>query len=238
MFGLLGFPTEPLAPGTKTEFMVEPDHMFAQVYQEFAKWMDPGINHPHSDYPGHTFEGVVSRKTTCELRRGHNSRFDAWTFYMEDLMLQLDYPFVRGPRVREWMYGIMLWRAERLVVGVKLADGSMTPKEAEDHLIETVPWMDSFKAKQMEVWDSLASPGFTIKYQIPKYEIYKLLRDRMRQLGDKFDLREFHDDFLRTGQIAVSLARWEMAGIDDDVKHLWKRTPIPLDATTSASRKD
>lgn len=233
LFGFFGFPTEATPPGTKTEFMVEPDHWFAHVYQEFAKWMDPGINHPHSDYPGHTFESAVSRRTTCELRRGHSTRGDAWTFYMEDVMLQLDYPFVRGPRVREWIYGIMLWRVERIVVGVKLADGSMTPKEAEEHLVDRVPWMDSFKGKRMDVWNSLARPGFTLKYQAGKFEVLKLLMDRMRQLGDEFNLREFHDALFATGRIPVSLARWEMAGIDDDVKHLWERRPLPLATTTA-----
>jgi uncharacterized protein (DUF885 family) len=155
---------------------------------------------------------------------------------MEDVQLQLDYPFVRGPRIREWIYAIMLWRVERIVVGVKLADGSMTPKEAEAYLIDRVPWMDSFKSKRMDVWYSLARPGFTVKYQAAKFELFKLLMDRMRQLGDKFDLGEFHDDFFATGQIPVSLARWEMAGIDDDVKHLWKRTPIPR-ATTASSKE-
>ncbi len=226
-FGLMGFPTEPIAPGAKTEFMVAPDHWFARAYQEFAKWMDPGINHPHSDYPGHTFESAVTRRTTCELRRGHRTRGDAWTFYMEELQLQLDYPFVRGPRVREWMYAIALWRVERLVTGVNLAAGWMTPKEAETYLVDTVPWMDPWKAKRMEVWNSLGQPTFSILYQTGKFELLKLLRDRMRQQGLNFDLGEFHDAFLATGQIPIGLARWELAGIDDDVKHLWKDQPIP-----------
>ena len=64
-----------------------------------------------------------------------------------------------------------------------------------------------------------------------KFEIFKLMRDRMQQLGDDFDFRRFHDELLATGQIPIALARWEMAGVDDDVAHLWDRPPIPEKAT-------
>jgi hypothetical protein len=88
----------------------------------------------------------------------------------------------------------------------------------------------------MDVWYSLARPAFTLKYQVVKFELFKLLMDRMRQLGDEFNLTEFHEAFFATGQIPISLARWEMAGIDDDVKHLWERHPIPETPSTSAAR--
>ena len=49
----------------------------------------------------------------------------------------------------------------------------------------------------------------------------------MQQLGDRFELRHFHDELLATGQIPVALARWEMTGNDDGVKHLWQAAPLP-----------
>jgi hypothetical protein len=232
-FGLLGFPTKATPVGTKTEFVVPPDHWFAKVYQEFAKRFDPGVNHPHSDYPGHSFESAVSRRTTCELRRGHNTRGDAFVTYMEELQLQLDYPFVAGPRTREWIYGLSLWRVERLVLAVKLADGTMTPEQSIDYLVATVPWMDRWKAGDLEAYDPLIRPTFQLTYQLGKFAIYKLMMDRMRQLGDKFNLQEFHDALLATGQIPISLARWELTGDDSDIKHLWEPTPVPVRKTSA-----
>jgi hypothetical protein len=227
-FGLLGFPTKATAPGTKTEFVVAPDHWFAKVYQEFAKRFDPGVNHPHSDYLGHSFEGAVSKKTTCDFRRPHNTRGDSWVTYMEEVQLQLNYPFVAGPRTREWIYGLSLWRVERLVLAVKLADGTMTPEDSIKYLVQTVPWMDEWKAGDLEAYDPLVRPTFQLTYQLGKFEIYKLMADRMKQLGDKFDLREFHDTLLATGQIPVSLARWELTGDDSEIKYLWERAPVPV----------
>jgi uncharacterized protein (DUF885 family) len=230
-FGLMGFPAIAKPIGTQTEFLVPPDHWWSHVYWEKGHRLDPATNHLHNDYPGHAFERTVSRRTTCELRRdGLNTRGDAWPTYIEEVQLQLDYPFVRGPRVREWMYGLSILRAERVYTAVKFADGSMTPEQLSRHMLETVPWMEPYVAKKHEVWRKFdGNPADTLKYQVTKFEIYKLLKDRMAQLGDRFDLRAFHDKLFATGQVPVPLARWEMTGLDDEIKHLWKRVPIPLE---------
>jgi uncharacterized protein (DUF885 family) len=58
----------------------------------------------------------------------------------------------------------------------------------------------------------------------------KLLADRRQQLGETFVLRDFHDQFLSLGRLPMSLLRWEMTGLDDEVRELWARQPIPDDA--------
>ena len=47
-----------------------------------------------------------------------------------------------------------------------------------------------------------------------------MLADRRLQLGDKFNLREFHDYVWSNGNVPLSLQRWELLGLDDDVKKL------------------
>ena len=230
-FGMLGFPAEPIEAGHKVEFLVTPDHWFSKIYWEVGHRLDPGTNHPHSDYPGHTFEGAVSQRTTCELRRGHRTRGDAWTYYMEDVQLQMDYPFVRGPRVREWMYSLLIMRAERVHVAVKFAAGEMTPQQITDHFMKTVPWMEPHVATQHEVWRKYVDPAQVLTYQVGRSQVYQLLGDRQKQLGDKFDLKAFHDALLATGQIPVSLARYEITGMDDEVRGFLKRAPLPASGT-------
>lgn len=232
-FGMLAFPTEPIAEGAKAEFLVEPDHWFSHIYWEVGHRLDPGTNHAHSDYPGHTFERAVSQKATCDLRRGHSSRGDAWTYYMEELQLQLDYPFVRGPRIREWMYSLLIMRAERVYVAVKFAEGSMTPEQVSEHFMSEVPFMEPHVARKHEVWRKYVNPAQVLTYQVGRTQIYKLLMDRMQQLGDQFDYKAFHDALLATGQIPVSLARWEMTDLDDEVKTFWSRRPISAAAITA-----
>jgi uncharacterized protein (DUF885 family) len=54
-----------------------------------------------------------------------------------------------------------------------------------------------------------------------KVQFMKLFRDRAKQLGDEFNLRQFMDEFLASGMIPMSLIRWEMTGYDDEIKELW-----------------
>ena len=59
-------------------------------------------------------------------------------------------------------------------------------------------------------------------YIIGKLQFEHLLRDRARQLGGEFDLRKFHDEFMSFEIIPLSLIRWEMTGLDDEIKKLWE----------------
>lgn len=229
-FGMMAFPKQPKPAGTKTEFVMPPDHWFSKIYWEKGHRLDPGTNHPHSDYPGHTFEGAVSQRTTNEVRRGHNTRGDAWAYYMEEVQLQTNYPFVRGPRVREWMYSLHIMRAERVYAAVKFADGSLGPDALAEHMMQSVPGMEPYVARKHEVWRKYTDPGQVLTYQVGRSQVYELLGERMRQLGDKFSLREFHDQLLATGQIPIALARWEMTGKDDEVRSLWKHESLPVAA--------
>lgn len=233
-FGPMGFPTTPWPKGEKREFLIAPDHPFTLNYWNSGHRVDPAVNHPHSDYPGHTFEGAVSQRATSEIRRGHNSRGDSWCYYMEEAQLQLDFPFVNGPRVRERMYGLHIMRAERVYSVVKFADGSLPPKALAAHFMKSVPWMEPHVAERHEVWRKFTDPGQVLTYQVGRTEVYRLMGDRMKQLGDRFDFRAFHDELLATGQISVALARWEMTGLDDDAKTFWDYVPITAGTAASA----
>jgi len=57
-------------------------------------------------------------------------------------------------------------------------------------------------------------------YVIGKIHIEKLLAARARQLGGGFSLRAFMDGVFAAGMIPVSMIRWEMTGLDDEVVRL------------------
>ena len=54
-----------------------------------------------------------------------------------------------------------------------------------------------------------------------------LLADARIQKGTAFKLKEFHDDIMARGRLPISLLRWEMTGLDDEVKRFWEREAIP-----------
>ena len=66
-------------------------------------------------------------------------------------------------------------------------------------------------------------PGYGLGYTVGMLQMQQLLADRKQQLDDRFVLKEFHDDFMAKGRIPLSLIRWEMTGLDDEVSDLWDR---------------
>ncbi len=47
-----------------------------------------------------------------------------------------------------------------------------------------------------------------------------MLAERARQLGDDFTLKRFMDELNRAGVIPVSLIRWELTGLDDEIMRM------------------
>ena len=48
----------------------------------------------------------------------------------------------------------------------------------------------------------------------------KIFRDVAQQQGDGFVLRDFMDSFLNVGMIPMSLIRWELTGLEDEMQAL------------------
>ena len=73
---------------------------------------------------------------------------------------------------------------------------------------------------QFDIELYLRQPGYGIGYYMGKVELEKLLSDVAMQQGDKFDIKAFHDRFRAAGSIPISLIRWEMTGLDDEIRAL------------------
>jgi uncharacterized protein (DUF885 family) len=89
-------------------------------------------------------------------------------------------------------------------------------------MIDYVPFME-VNLGRYDLEGYLREPGAGSMYIIGKIQIERLISERAHQLGGKFDLGEFHDEFLSKGIIPVSLIRWEMTGYDDEVRPLWEQ---------------
>ena len=60
-----------------------------------------------------------------------------------------------------------------------------------------------------------------MSYLVGKVQVEATMADQARQLGDDFSLKNFWDEFFAAGLIPVSLIRWEMTGLEDEVELLW-----------------
>jgi Bacterial protein of unknown function (DUF885) len=182
---------------------------FAKAYA-----LDPRTTGVHEGVPGHFFQLSLAWRNSDPIRRQYydSGANEGIGFYAEELMLQIGL-YDDSPRSREIIYNFMRLRALRVEVDVKLALGEFTISQAADYLARTVP-MDR-KTAEGEAADFSTAPGLAIDYEIGKLQIERMLADRRIQLGDKFNLRDFHDYVWSNGNVPLSLQRWELLGVDD-----------------------
>jgi uncharacterized protein (DUF885 family) len=135
-----------------------------------------------------------------------SSANEGLAFYTEEMMLQAGV-FDDSPRSREILYNFARLRALRVEVDVKLATGEFTIEQAGEYLREMVP-MDRETASS-EAASFASTPGQAISYQIGKTQILGFLARARRQLGARFDLRDFHDYLLRNGNVPIALLERE-----------------------------
>jgi hypothetical protein len=185
-------------------------------YFRLATAEDPRPILVHEGVPGHYFQLVLSWAHEDPIRRHFydSSANEGIGFYAEEMMLQAGF-FDDRPRTREIIYSFMRLRALRVEVDVRLALGEMTLDQAADYLRTTVP-MDAATARD-EAASFASTPGQAVSYQMGKIQILRLLADARRQKGDAFDLRAFHDFVWKNGNVPLSLQRWELLGLRDEV---------------------
>lgn len=170
----------------------------------------------HEGVPGHYFQMALSWAHDNPIRRHYydSNSNEGIGFYAEEMTLQAGL-FDNLPRSREIIYNFMRLRALRVEVDVRLATGEFSIAQAADYLARTVP-MDHATALEEAAWFA-AGPGQAITYQIGKLQILRLLADARRLRGDGFDLRAFHDFVWTNGNVPLSLQRWELLGLRDEV---------------------
>lgn len=184
-----------------------------------AYLLDPRTTGVHEGMPGHFFQLVVSRRNPDAIRRQYydSSANEGLGFYAEEMMLQAGL-YDDSPRTREIIYSFARLRALRVEVDVKLALGQFSISQAADYLTRTVP-MDRTTAES-EAADFATAPGLAIAYEIGKLQIQRMMAERRLQMGEKFNLRDFHDYVWSNGNVPFALQRWELLGLDDDIKKI------------------
>lgn len=197
-------------------------------FWEQIQYRNPTPDHLHAVIPGHRFDGVVESNNTHPIRGRitDDARTEGWAVYLEEGMMHAG--LVDDiPRVRELIYLFGIFRAARMPVDVWLQLNMMTVSEAVDYWMEHVPYLDVDVARVDAEIYLRRPPGYGLGYMTGMVQIQRLLADRKRQLRDGFNLREFHDTLMKSGRLPMSLLRWEMTGLDDEIAALWSREPLP-----------
>jgi hypothetical protein len=198
-----------------TRWIQPPSNDLPYFWKAYAK--DPRTTGVHEGVPGHFFQLSLSWRNPDPIRRQYydSGANEGIGFYAEEMMLDAGL-YDDSPRTREIICNFARLRALRVEVDVKLALGQCTIAQAADYLARTVP-MERGAAEGEAAYFATA-PGLGIAYEIGKLQIQRMLAERRLEQGDKFTLREFHDYVWSNGNVPLSLQRWELLGLDDDVK--------------------
>jgi hypothetical protein len=196
-------------------------------FWEQVQFRNPTPDHLHAVIPGHRFDGVVEDNNTHPIRGRimSGARAEGWAVYLEEAMLNAGLLDDR-PRVRELIYLFGIFRAARVPADVWLQQNDMSVQEVVTWWMERVPWLDVDVARVDAEIYLRRPPGYGLGYTIGMLQMQSLLAERKRQLRDDFVLQEFHDVFMAAGRLPISLIRWEMTGLDDEVRQLWPREPL------------
>jgi len=150
-------------------------------------------------------------------------RSEGIAFGLEEMMLDAGLFDPRG-RGNEILAIAMAYRAVRGMADLKMHSNEFTFDEACQFDADWCPrgYVTKYSFTMMGHKGGTPSmPGNEISYLMGKVQVQKLISDRGMQLGDKFNLRDFFDKFFESGMIPISLIRWEMTGLDDEIKELW-----------------
>jgi hypothetical protein len=128
-----------------------------------------------------------------------------------------------SPRSRELVWILMAQRAARGLGSLYAHANEMTMEEAGKVHMEWTPrgWMKT--EKQLLIFEQhlyLRQPGYGTSYITGKYLLERTLADYAKQLeerGESFKLKTFFDRLNEIDSIPISLARWELTGIDDEI---------------------
>jgi len=108
---------------------------------------------------------------------------------------------------------------------LKMHSNEFSLDDAVDFAVERTPrgWLSK---EGNTIWFDeslyLNQPFYGASYLVGKIQIQKLIADYAHQQGKEFNLKKWWDEFHAAGLIPVSLIRWEMTGLDDEIKKLWQ----------------
>jgi uncharacterized protein (DUF885 family) len=159
----------------------------------------------HEAVPGHHLQIAIQQELEGipRFRRyaGFTAFVEGWALYAERLGLEVG--FYEDPYSDFGRLSYEMWRACRLVVDTGMHYLGWTRKQAVDFMKEnTALSMHNIIA---EVDRYISWPGQALAYKMGELKIRELRSGAEERLGDRFDVRGFHDAVLRSGAVPLDV---------------------------------
>lgn len=161
----------------------------------------------HESIPGHHLQIAISQEQAdLPLFRRHlrsTAFVEGWALYTEQLADEMG--LYSSDVDRFGMYGFELWRAARLVVDTGIHHQGWTREQAVTYMEQNTPLARNNIVNEVDRY--INTPGQALAYKIGQLEIWKLRREAEATLGERFDIKGFHDIVLEAGAVTLPVLR-------------------------------
>jgi len=209
-YGVIPIPMES-APYTTTAYYNSPSkgrpgYYYANLYKPETrpKYEIPVLS-VHEAVPGHHHQIALAQEmeNVPKFRKylSFTAFVEGWGLYSEQLgesMGIYDDPYDKFGQLTYDM-----WRAIRLVVDTGMHYKGWSRQEAVDLFLENTAKTPLDISNEIDRY--IAWPGQALAYKIGQLKIMELRDKAKAALGDKFDIKEFHDHILSFGSIPLNI---------------------------------
>ncbi len=160
----------------------------------------------HEGLPGHHMQISIAQELknipTFRTQAGFNAYAEGWGLYAEWLAKEMPGTY-QDPLSEFGRLGSEIWRAIRLVVDTGIHSKGWGEQQAIDYFMANSAITEP--QARAEVRRYMAWPGQATGYKIGMLKIQELRRKAEAELGDKFDIRAFHDTILGGGSMPLTI---------------------------------
>ena len=159
----------------------------------------------HEAVPGHHLQIALQQEIEGQPKFRQYSGFTAfvegWALYSEHLGTEAG--FYEDPYSDFGRLSMEAWRACRLVVDTGMHYMGWTREQAVEYMRANTAMADHDIRSEVDRY--IGWPGQALAYKTGEMKIRALRADAEKQLGEKFDLRAFHDVVLASGGVPLTV---------------------------------
>lgn len=159
----------------------------------------------HEGIPGHHMERAMSQELQdipmFRKMGGYTAYTEGWGLYTEYIPKEMG--LYSDPYSDFGRLAMELWRACRLVVDTGIHAKKWTREEGIKYYTENTPNAESDAVKMVE--RHVVMPSQATAYKVGMNKILEVREKAKIKLGEKFDVREFHDVVLKNGAVPLNI---------------------------------